>query len=388
MAVNITNIGSLSNSETYEVNFTCSPSLTNSSGYYETIYTVASSENSPGYNITASCTVTAAAASIDWNETTISFGSVQKGTTSNRNATVTATQSNTNINITSTGGNGSTFINASPLILGDLNNGETTQVEINCSPENNQTQGTFEATFLVNSTEDGTGDTLTASCTVTAGGGGNGGGGGGVGPGKPKKPKTHKIDIDTENPEELLIIDADDHAIIAVGENSEQLTVEDIYGSQVFLTLSNDPENVISLGILEPLYLDLNADNKHDIILDLERVSGRTARIRVVYLKTGIEHLIETSIGTIQRPDDVIRVGIPSIREKEQIQEPLRAVLSFSGYLVILKNVSRYTLIIAYILLLAAVSYYIAEKKQNKKKIKHFVKEIKKKSQNFSKNFK
>jgi hypothetical protein len=102
-----------------------------------------------------------------WNQTTLSLGSVAQGASAASNATVTATGDHTSVVVTPVAGNGTAFINATPLSLGNMNDTNTSQVKFNCSPSGSQAAGYYEAVFKVNSSNFTTGSNITVSCNVT-----------------------------------------------------------------------------------------------------------------------------------------------------------------------------------------------------------------------------
>ncbi|MDD5340339.1 MAG: right-handed parallel beta-helix repeat-containing protein [Candidatus ainarchaeum sp.] len=103
---------------------------------------------------------------VAWNQSTLSIGGVQNGTSRTSNATVTSYGSNNKTTVAPVAGNGTAFINATPLSLGNLSNYGTAQVQFNCSPPGSQALGYYEAVFRVNSTSNISGNNITVGCTV------------------------------------------------------------------------------------------------------------------------------------------------------------------------------------------------------------------------------
>ena len=101
-----------------------------------------------------------------WNQSSLNLGSVVIGASLTGNATVISTGTNAGVTITKLGGNGTAFIDATPLSLGNLNNTNTTQVKFTCSQSSAQTPGYYEAVFNANSSNDNMGANITIGCTM------------------------------------------------------------------------------------------------------------------------------------------------------------------------------------------------------------------------------
>jgi hypothetical protein len=124
-------------------------------------------DNAGNLNKTETRNVTVNTASLAWNQSTLSLGSVPQGSSFSANATITATGNHPNTAVSNISGNGSSFTTATPTSLGTLNDTNTVQIKFNCSPSASQTPGYYETVFKVNSTQDAIGGNITASCSVT-----------------------------------------------------------------------------------------------------------------------------------------------------------------------------------------------------------------------------
>ncbi len=120
-------------------------------------------------NYTFNVNESASQFTLQWNQSSLSLGTVYQQQSFALNATVTSTGNNTAVIVTSVSGNGTAFINATPTSLGNLNDTNTSQVKFNCSPGGSQTAGYYEAIFKVNSSNYTSGSNITVSCTVSTG---------------------------------------------------------------------------------------------------------------------------------------------------------------------------------------------------------------------------
>lgn len=157
----------LSNGQSQQVKFNATPSTGLINGtVYDAVYNVTSDQDTSPDQITVNFTYVAYA---EWNQSTLDIGNVKQAESSSKNATANATGDVSNANVTETSGNGTDTMSATPTSIGPLVDGQTQEVQFTCSPSASKTPDYYEASYIVNSTEYTTGDTITAGCTVLEG---------------------------------------------------------------------------------------------------------------------------------------------------------------------------------------------------------------------------
>ncbi|MDB4304219.1 hypothetical protein N9934_05475, partial [Desulfosarcina sp.] len=142
-----------------EITFTCTPPDDQTPAAYNALYTVNSTYEEED-NITVTCTV--AMPLIDWNDTSTDISSDLNTVDATKTLQISSTGVNNNTDITCSSGDCGT-ITENWIDNTNMDDLDSSTVDFTCD---DGTAGSYSATFLVNSTQNVAGDSVTINCEI------------------------------------------------------------------------------------------------------------------------------------------------------------------------------------------------------------------------------
>ena len=144
---------------TNQINITCNPPKGQANGYYEVVFNARSHQNPEGANLTVGCQV----GGLNWNQSSLDFGTVYQAHSSNSTVKLESSGDNTDVVIEMVSGN-SSFIRPNATGFSSISSHEPILFE--CKPYPWIEPGNYTAVWRARSDQNPNGDNITVSCEV------------------------------------------------------------------------------------------------------------------------------------------------------------------------------------------------------------------------------